>query len=137
IPLVMCELQGQPIHEAAQQLGWPQGTVASRLSRGRAILARRLRDKWGFGTLALLSAPIITASQVRAVLKAVHGAVVPASTVAESVVRSLWVTKMTKVLMGVMLVLGTVTLVGLAAIQIPKSVHADSPNTIFAAESSP
>jgi RNA polymerase sigma factor (sigma-70 family) len=133
IPLVMCELQGQPILEAAQQLGWPQGTVASRLSRGRAILARRLREKWGLGTLL---APIITASQVRAVLKAVRDGAVPANTVAESVVRSLWVTKMTKVLMSVMLVVGTVALVGLAALQIPKSVHADSPNPIVA-ESNP
>src|SRR5437660_1279436 len=28
--------------DAAQELGWPHGTVASRLARGRALLARRL-----------------------------------------------------------------------------------------------
>src|SRR5262249_34454200 len=28
--------------EAAQQLGWPDGTVATRLARGRALLAKRL-----------------------------------------------------------------------------------------------
>src|SRR5262249_58233758 len=42
IPIVTCELEGQTIKQAARQLGWPQGTVATRLTRGRALLARRL-----------------------------------------------------------------------------------------------
>ncbi len=42
VAIVLCELQGQTIKEAARQLGCPQGTVATRLSRGRALLARRL-----------------------------------------------------------------------------------------------
>ncbi|MCI0349383.1 MAG: sigma-70 family RNA polymerase sigma factor [Acidobacteriales bacterium] len=33
--LVLCELQGKTIKEAAAHLGWPQGTVATRLRRGR------------------------------------------------------------------------------------------------------
>jgi RNA polymerase sigma-70 factor (ECF subfamily) len=41
-PIVLCELEGKPIKEAARQLGWPQGTLATRLSRGRRLLARRL-----------------------------------------------------------------------------------------------
>ena len=41
-PIVLCELQGLTHREAADQLGWPVGTVAGRLSRGRAILARSL-----------------------------------------------------------------------------------------------
>jgi RNA polymerase sigma factor (sigma-70 family) len=40
--VVLCALEGKTIHDAARQLGWPQGTVASRLARGRALLARRL-----------------------------------------------------------------------------------------------
>jgi RNA polymerase sigma factor (sigma-70 family) len=43
VPIVLCDLEGKPIKEAARQLGWPQGTVASRLARGRVLLARRLR----------------------------------------------------------------------------------------------
>jgi uncharacterized protein (TIGR03067 family)/uncharacterized repeat protein (TIGR01451 family) len=41
-PIVLCELEGQPIADAARTLGWPQGTVASRLARGRNLLAKRL-----------------------------------------------------------------------------------------------
>jgi len=41
-PIVLCDLEGWTHQEAASQLGWPVGTVSSRLSRGRAMLARRL-----------------------------------------------------------------------------------------------
>src|SRR5262245_31863816 len=34
--VVLCELQGRTLQEAARQLGCPAGTVASRLARGRA-----------------------------------------------------------------------------------------------------
>ena len=40
--IVLCELGGKTVKEAAKQLGCPEGTVASRLARGRALLARRL-----------------------------------------------------------------------------------------------
>ena len=40
--LVLCELEGLTGREAARQLGLPEGTVASRLSRARTMLARRL-----------------------------------------------------------------------------------------------
>jgi RNA polymerase sigma-70 factor (ECF subfamily) len=42
VPIVLCDLEGKAGKEAARQLGWPEGTVASRLSRGRVLLARRL-----------------------------------------------------------------------------------------------
>jgi RNA polymerase sigma factor (sigma-70 family) len=41
-PIVLCELEGKPIKEAARQLGWAQGTLAGRLSRGRNLLAKRV-----------------------------------------------------------------------------------------------
>jgi len=40
--LVACDLEGKTRHEAAEQLGLPEGTVASRLARARAMLSKRL-----------------------------------------------------------------------------------------------
>jgi len=41
-PVVLCDLEGMTRAEAARHLGCAEGTVASRLSRARQILARRL-----------------------------------------------------------------------------------------------
>ncbi len=41
-PIVLCELDGMTHRQAAERLGWPVGTLSGRLSRGRALLARRL-----------------------------------------------------------------------------------------------
>src|SRR5262249_34264537 len=40
--IVLCDLESKAIKEAARQLGCPQGTVGTRLARGRTLLARRL-----------------------------------------------------------------------------------------------
>src|SRR5262249_21683839 len=40
--IVLCDLEGRPLKEAARQLGCPLGTVGTRLARGRSLLARRL-----------------------------------------------------------------------------------------------
>jgi RNA polymerase sigma factor (sigma-70 family) len=42
VPIVLCDLEGKTVKQAALHLGWPQGTVATRLRRGRQLLARRL-----------------------------------------------------------------------------------------------
>src|SRR5262249_47756180 len=42
VAVVLCDLEGKTRPEAARQLGLPEGTVSSRLSRARAMLARRL-----------------------------------------------------------------------------------------------
>ena len=59
IPIVLCELEGRTHKEAASQLGWPIGTVSSRLSRARSMLARRLSRQGvslSVGSLAVLLA---------------------------------------------------------------------------------
>jgi RNA polymerase sigma factor (sigma-70 family) len=42
VAIILCDLEGKSLKEAAQQLGCPSGTIGTRLSRGRAMLARRL-----------------------------------------------------------------------------------------------
>jgi RNA polymerase sigma factor (sigma-70 family) len=41
-PILLCDLEGMTIKEAALQLGCPAGTMATRLRRGRTLLAKRL-----------------------------------------------------------------------------------------------
>lgn len=52
LPILLCDLQGQTQAEAAQQLGWPEGTVSGRLFRGRQMLAKRLK-KQGIAVTAM------------------------------------------------------------------------------------
>jgi len=41
-PILLCDLEGLSVEEAAASLGIPVGTVKSRLNRGRLELAKRL-----------------------------------------------------------------------------------------------
>jgi RNA polymerase sigma-70 factor (ECF subfamily) len=41
-PVVLCYFEGQTHEEAAQQLGWPAGSISRRLERARTLLRRRL-----------------------------------------------------------------------------------------------
>jgi RNA polymerase sigma factor (sigma-70 family) len=58
-PLILCELEGQTLAETARQLGWPQGTLATRLARARALLGRRLVRR----ALALSGAALLAQAQ--------------------------------------------------------------------------
>jgi RNA polymerase sigma factor (sigma-70 family) len=62
-PLVLCHLQGRTKEEAAQQLGWPVGSVSGRLARGKQFLKARLLRRGVVPTLTtgLLSVPRLEA----------------------------------------------------------------------------
>src|SRR4051812_37181064 len=42
VPILLCDLEGKTAKEAARHLGWPQGTVSTRLAQGRRMLAKGL-----------------------------------------------------------------------------------------------
>ncbi len=84
LPIVLCGLRGLTTKQAAAELGWPVGTVASRLSRGRAELASRLgRRGIAVATLATASgwselAAGVPPRLIDSTLAAVGGSIPPA-----------------------------------------------------------
>jgi RNA polymerase sigma factor (sigma-70 family) len=70
--VVLCDLEGKTRKQASRELGWAEGTVASRLVRGRALLAKRLRRHrlpLSVGVLAAaLSSTVATASIPRSLV---------------------------------------------------------------------
>jgi RNA polymerase sigma factor (sigma-70 family) len=79
LPIVLCGLEGMTRKQAASQLGWPPGTVATRLARGQDLLRQRMRRRVGddagglsgwLGGLASSSVPAACrAATVRAALR--------------------------------------------------------------------
>lgn len=45
VPVTLRDLEGLPYAEIAEQLGLPQGTVRSQVTRGRALVAAQLEDR--------------------------------------------------------------------------------------------
>jgi RNA polymerase sigma factor (sigma-70 family) len=112
VALVLCELQGRTRRDVARELGIAEGTVASRVARGRVLLARRLARR-GLGPAATtLAAALpgaatagVQASLVRAAVNLMAGEVVPSATVTalvEGVLRAMFLNKLKKAL-GVLL----------------------------------
>jgi HlyD family secretion protein len=55
-PVVLCDLESTTHEQAARHLGWPVGTVKSRLTRAREILGDRLRRRGFAPDVGLLAA---------------------------------------------------------------------------------
>jgi RNA polymerase sigma factor (sigma-70 family) len=111
--VVLCDLAGMTRREAARQLGIPEGSVASRLARARALLAKRLGQRgvlFSGSAASVLSGgsaesapPALVASTIKAasLLAAGRTAGVVSAKVAaltEGVVNAMFVTKIKSVL---------------------------------------
>jgi RNA polymerase sigma factor (sigma-70 family) len=121
VVVVLCDLEGKTRKETARQLGLPEGTVASRLARARAMLAKRLARHGlavsGLALAAVLSKqaasacvpPSVVASTIKAasLLAAGQTAVgiisVKVAALTEGVVKTMFLTKL-KIATAVLLV---------------------------------
>ena len=127
--ILLCDVEGRTRADAARHLGCPEGSVSSRLSRARALLARRLTRRGlalPTGGLALLVGSNATTASVPAALvkstveaagslgagTAAGGEISPAvTTLTEGVLKAMFVTKL-KTFTLVMLVIGLCGLSG-------------------------
>lgn len=111
-PLVLCDLGGRSHEQAARHLGWPVGTVKSRLSRGRERLRDRLRRRGLAPDSGLIAAalrpagpeasvpPALAESATRAAVQSALTRTVlagSAAALAKGVLRTMYVTQGLKV----------------------------------------
>lgn len=132
--IVLSDLAGQTRSEVARELGLPEGTVASRLARGRAILAERLSGRGvalsGAAVTLLLQQqvasarvpPTVQAITLAAVSELAAGgtAATNAAALAEKVVRAIRSPNHARLAAGI---LGVGLLIGAVGISVASPRH--------------
>ena len=120
---VACELNGRTRSEAAKELGWPEGTLASRLAKARELLAARLTKRGVTLATGAFSAVVVPPALAAETLTAVRefiavGAASSVSPAAQqlsnTVVKSMGTFKLKLLAVGMLavaLAVGTATLV--------------------------
>ena len=112
--LILCDLEALTRDQAAAQLGWPAGTVAGRLARGRQLLRDRLvrregdGDAW-LGSLLLVVPvpPAWAASAIRGAARSL-GVVGPGAPLAGRIIRGMTMASVGKAVAALTLTLGLV-----------------------------
>ncbi len=121
-PVLLCYWEGLTNEEASRRLGWPTGTVKTRLLKARQLLHERLTHRGvslSAGAIVTLLAssggdaavlPHLAVATVRAAFQGTSGFMTPAAALAEQAVRSMIYAKVRLVAAILLLAAGTITL---------------------------
>jgi RNA polymerase sigma factor (sigma-70 family) len=148
LAVVLCDLEGKTRKQAARQLGWPEGTVATRLQHGRALVQKRLLRHGlpcSAGAITLAWAEATSAASVRASLASATiqtaslfsagkvAGLVPLKIIAlaQGVLQAMVLTKI-KNASAMLLLLGVLGLTVSGLTGVSQSIAGDDPPTVVA-----